>query len=124
MTGRPPDTNPGQSHDAEAADPVMLAVLSNKGRRRAPLSSDQEGLLDGWVTGRLAPDEAARAEALVRENAWAAERVLEQRLLEASRRDAAVPEALSARVLATVSPPPAASPRRSWWQTLQVGWTG
>jgi hypothetical protein len=122
MTGQPPDTNPGQ--DPEAADPVMLAVLSNKGRRPTPLSIDQERLLDDWVAGRLAPGEAARAEALVRANAWAAERVLERRLLEASRRDAAVPEALSATVLASVWPPPAAAPRRSWWQALQVGWTG
>jgi hypothetical protein len=130
MTGRPPDMNRGPGDEPETADPVMLALLSNKGRRPSPLTAEQERLLDDWVAGRLASGEAARAEALVKENAWAAERVLERRLLDASGRDAAVPEALSARVLAAVSPPPAASPRpeptprRAWWQGLQVGWTG
>jgi hypothetical protein len=125
MTGRPPDT-----HDDPAADdPVMLAVLSNKGQRPSPLSAEQERLLDDWVAGKLAPENAARAEGLTRENAWAAERVLERRLLEASQRDAVVPDALSAKILAAVAPPPTASPptaspRRSWWQALQVSWTG
>jgi hypothetical protein len=102
----------------------MLALLSNKGRRGSPLSMEQERLLDDWAAGRLSGDDAARAEVLARENTTAAERVLERRLLEATDRDAAVPEALSARVLAAVSPPPAASPRRSWWQGLQLNWTG
>jgi hypothetical protein len=124
MTGRPPE----RSDEPEAVDPVMLAVLSNKARRASPLSVEQERLIDEWVAGRLGPDEAARAEALTRDNSTAAERVLERRLLEASARDAAVPEALSTKVLAAMTPAPAASPawpaRRSWWQGLRVGWTG
>ena len=42
MTGRPPDTDPGQRDAPEAADPVMLAVLSNKGRRLGPLSVEHQ----------------------------------------------------------------------------------
>ena len=119
MTGRPPESR----DEPEAPDPVMLAVLSNKGRNAVALSAEQERLLDAWVAGRLAPQDATRAEGLARDNRRAAERVLERRLLEASR-DGAVPEALSARVLAAVSPPVATTAPRSWWQGLQVGWTG
>ena len=49
------------------------------------LSADQERLLDDWVAGRLAPEDAERAAALVKQNTLAAERVLERRLLEAAR---------------------------------------
>lgn len=127
MTGRPPEsgrTTGAPPGDEPPADPVMLALLSNKGRGRSPLSIEQERLLDDWVAGRLTGSDASRAEVLARENAAAAERVLERRLLAATDRDAAVPEALSARVLAAVSPPVTASPRRSWWQGLQLSWAG
>ena len=51
MSAHPPDG----SDQPEAVDPVMLAVLSNRGRDATLLTPDQERLLDDWVAGRLAP---------------------------------------------------------------------
>jgi hypothetical protein len=72
MSAHPPDG----SDEPEAVDPVMLAVLSNRGREATLLTSDQERLLDDWVAGRLAPAEAERAAALTKQNSLAAERIL------------------------------------------------
>ena len=80
------------SDGPEATDPVMSAVLSNRGRAATPLSPDEERLLDDWVAGRLAPAEAERAASLTRQNSLAAERVLERRLLEAARQSPPVPQ--------------------------------
>ena len=70
MNARPPDG----SDEPEAVDQVMLAVLSNRGRDATLLSAEQERLLDDWVAGRLAADDAERAATLVRQNTLAAER--------------------------------------------------
>ena len=105
------------SDGPEAADPVMSAVLSNRGRAATPLSPDQERLLDDWLAGRLAPAEAERAAALTRQNSLAAERVLERRLLEAARQSPPVPQDLEARVL-RASLPPKAAPSGAWWRPL------
>jgi len=113
MSAHPPDG----SDEPEAVDPVMLAVLSNRGRDGTPLSSDQEGLLDDWVAGRLVPAEAARAAALTKQNTLAAERVLERRLLEAARQSPPVPQDLTARVL-KAAPPPRISAPAGWWRSL------
>ena len=61
MNARPPDG----SDEPEAVDQVMLAVLSNRGRDATVLSADQERLLDDWVAGGLAPDDAERAARLL-----------------------------------------------------------
>jgi len=120
MNDRPPDG----SDEPEAVDQVMLAVLSNRGREATVLSADQERLLDEWLAGRLAPDAAERAALLVKQNALAAERVLERRLLEASRQGPPVPQDLTARVL-KASPPPKASPSGGWWRSFgRWQWTG
>src|ERR1700694_230356 len=95
MSAHPPDGSDGP----EAVDPVMLAVLSNRGRDATLLSSDQERLLDDWLGGRLAPEQAERAAALAKQNTLAAERVLERRLLEASRKSPTVPQDLEGRGL-------------------------
>jgi hypothetical protein len=113
MSAHPPDG----SDEPEAVDPVMLAVLSNRGRDATLLSSDQERLLDDWVAGRLAPAEAERAAALTKQNSLAAERVLERRLLEAARQSPTVPQDLTARIL-KASPPPKAASSRGWWRSL------
>lgn len=113
MSAHPPDG----SDEPEAVDPVMLAVLSNRGKEATLLTSDQERLLDDWVAGRLAPAEAERAAALTKQNSLAAERVLERRLLEAARQSPTVPQDLTARVL-KASPPPKAAPSRGWWRSL------
>jgi hypothetical protein len=113
MSAHPPDG----SDQPEAVDPVMLAVLSNRGRDATLLTSDQERLLDDWVAGRLAPAEAERAAALTQQNSLAAERVLERRLLEAARQSPPVPQELEARVLRAGLPPKAA-PSGAWWRPL------
>ena len=108
---------PGGSDEPEAVDPVMLAVLSNRGHEATPLSADQERLLDDWIAGRLAPEEAARAAALTKQNSLAAERVLERRLLEAARQSPPVPQDLTARVL-KASPAAKTSASGGWWRSL------
>jgi hypothetical protein len=113
MSAHPPDG----SDQPEAVDPVMLAVLSNRGRDATLLTSDQERLLDDWVAGQLAPAEAERAAALTQQNSLAAERVLERRLLEAARQSPTVPQELEARVLGA-SLPPKAAPSGAWWRPL------
>jgi hypothetical protein len=113
MNARPPDG----SDEPEAVDQVMLAVLSNRGRDATVLSADQERLLDDWVAGRLAPDDAERAAALVRQNRLAAERVLELRLQAATRESPPVPEQLTAQIL-KANAPPKASTRGAWWRSL------
>lgn len=120
MNARPPDG----SDEPEAVDQVMLAVLSNRGRDATLLSVDQERLVDDWVAGRLAPSDAARAEALVRQNSLAAERVLERRLQSAASESPPVPQHLTAQIL-RASAPPKASTIGAWWRSLgRWQWTG
>jgi hypothetical protein len=120
MNARPPDG----SDEPEAADQVMLAVLSNRGRDATLLSADQERLLDDWAADRLAPDDAERAAALVRQNTLAAERVLERRLQAAASESPPVPQQLTAQIL-TASAPPKAPARSAWWRSLgRWQWTG
>jgi len=113
MNPRPSD----RSRQPEAVDEVMLAVLANRGRDAAVLSEDLERLLDDWVAGRLAPDDAARAADLVRQNTLAVERVLELRLRTAASRSPPVPQHLTARIL-RASAPRRASAKSAWWHSL------
>ena len=113
MNARPSDG----SDEPETVDQVMLAVLSNRGRNAAVLSAEQERLLDDWVAGRLAADDAERAAALVRQNTLAAERVLERRLQAAASDSPPVPEQLTAQIL-KASAPPKASTVGAWWRSL------
>ena len=113
MNARPPDG----SDEPEAVDQVMLAVLSNCGRDATVLSAEQERLVDDWVAGRLAPDDAERAAALVRQNTLAAERVLERRLQAAASESPPVPQQLTAQIL-KASAPPKASAMGAWWRSL------
>jgi hypothetical protein len=122
MNARAPDG----SDEPEAVDQVMLAVLANRGRGATVLSADQERLVDDWVAGKLAPDEAERAARLVRQNALAAERVLERRLQAAARQSPPVPQHLAARVLgASAAPKAKAAPSGGWWRWFdRWQWTG
>ena len=113
MSAHPPDGSDGP----EAVDPVMLAVLSNRGRDATLLSPDQERLLDDWVAGRLAPEQAERAAALAKQNTLAAERLLERRLLEAARQSPTVPQDLEERVL-KAAPLSRISAAAGWWRSL------
>jgi len=113
MNARPPDG----SDEPEAVDQVMLAVLSNRGRDATVLSAEQEQLLDDWVAGRLAVDDAEHAAALVRQNTVAAERVLERRLQAAASESPPVPQQLTAQIL-KASAPPKVSTLGAWWRSL------
>jgi hypothetical protein len=113
MNTRPPDG----SGEPEAVDQVMLAVLSNRGRNATVLSAEQERLVDDWMAGRLAADDAERAAALVRQNALAAERVLERRLQAAASESPPVPQQLTAAIL-KASAPPKTSAMGAWWRSL------
>ena len=120
MNARAPDG----SDEPEAVDPVMLAVLANRGREATVLTADQERLLDEWLAGGLAPQDAEGAATLVRQNTLAAERVLERRLQMAARESPPVPQDLAARVF-RASPPPRATPAGGWWRSFgRWHWTG
>src|SRR5690242_1600699 len=76
-------SGPGDEGDkARGDDASLMAVLFNRRRHSLPLSSEQIKLIDEFVAGRLAGEAATAAERLVRENAFAAERVMERRLLQ------------------------------------------
>jgi hypothetical protein len=120
MNARAPDG----SDEPEAVDQVMLAVLANRGREATVLSADEERLVDDWVAGRLAPEDAARAELLVRQNALAAERVLGRRLQEAANQSPSVPQELTARVLKANAAAKASS-SGGWWRSFgRWQWAG
>lgn len=119
MNARPP-----HGSDEPEVDPVMLAVLANRGRAATALSPEQERLLDDWVAGRLSAEAAERAETLTKQNTLAAERVLERRLVMAAERGPAVPEGVAARILEAqlrreVPPPRVGSRLFGRWH-----WTG
>jgi hypothetical protein len=86
--------------DAEGAS--LMAALFNRRRQWMPLSSDQIKIVDEFAAGRLAGEAAAVAERLVRENAFAAERVMERHLLQQAERSPAPPRALTERILGQV----------------------
>ncbi|MFZ5784127.1 MAG: hypothetical protein ACOY4R_28365 [Pseudomonadota bacterium] len=99
MNPRPPDG----SDQPESPDPVMISVLSNRGRTATVLTGEEERLLDAWVAGELGADAARQAELLAKSNALAAERVLERRLLQAATHAPPVPQAVTDRILASAS---------------------
>jgi hypothetical protein len=63
----------------------MLAALMNRGHDTALLSAEQEKLLDDWMADRLPVADVDRAEALAKNNVFAAERILENRLMAAAK---------------------------------------
>ena len=102
--------------DPEAVDQV-LSILSNRGRSAVVLTPEEERLLDEWVEGQLTPDAAERAATLTRQNALAAEHVLERRLLKAAQQGPAVPQGVTERIL-KINTPPRTSASGGWWRAL------
>ena len=88
------NTGPGGKDDGS-----LMAALFNRRRQWLPLSPDQIRIVDEFVAGRLAGEAAAAAERLVRENAFAAERVMERRLLQQAESSPAPPRALAESIL-------------------------
>lgn len=85
--------------DLRSTDRGLLVALSNHQSDRTPLSIDQERLLESWISGRLAPIDEDRAAELVKRNVFAAEHVLECRLISVANEGTDVPPALTERVL-------------------------
>jgi len=109
--------------DFRSTDWAILVALSHHQRDSTPLSQDQERLLDSWLDGRLPSTDADRAAEFVKHNVFAAERVLERRLISAANEGPGVPATLAERVL-TASRPPATRrrwPKFSWWQWSGLG---
>jgi hypothetical protein len=77
----------------------MLAALSHHQGDSTPLSPAQERLLDDWVDGHLSSLDADHAAELAKHNVFAAERVLERRLISAANEGPSVPGTLARRVL-------------------------
>lgn len=121
--GKPPLDG---GEELKGIDQAMLSALLNSRRDTAILSSDQERLLDDWMDDRLPPADAARAADLAKNNAFAAERILEHRLLSAAGRGPPIPEALNARILKAANPPAPRTfglrwPAFSGWQWSGLG---
>jgi hypothetical protein len=119
----------GMSDDLQSIDRAMLLALSHRQRDSTPLSSDQESLLDDWIGGRLPPIDADRAAELTKHNMFAAERILERRLISAANEGPDVPSALATRVLKASRSPKADAgrifnmrwPMLSGWQWSGLG---
>jgi hypothetical protein len=126
MEDRPPT---GMSEDLRPIDRAMLLALSHRQRDSTPLSLDQERLLDSWMADRLPPIDADRAVELTKRNRFAAERILEYRLISAANEGPGVPSTLSARVLRASRPPRRRAggifnlqwPTLIWWQWSGLG---
>ena len=126
MEDRPPI---GMSDDLRSIDRAMLLALSHRQRDSTPLSLDQERLLDSWIADRLPPIDADRAAELTKHNRFAAERILERRLISAANEGPGVPSTLAARVLRASRPPRTGAggifnlrwPTLSGWQWSGLG---
>lgn len=88
-----------RSDDLRSTDRALLVALSHHQGDGIPLSLGQERLLDQWVAGRLSSIDADRAAELTKHNVFAAERVLERRLISAAEEGPDVPGTLARRVL-------------------------
>jgi hypothetical protein len=98
------NSGPGGEEDdmptrRDAGDASLMAALFNRRRQWTPLSPDQIKIVDEFAAGQLAGEAAVVAERLVLENAFAAERVLERRLVQQAESGPAPPRALTERIL-------------------------
>src|SRR5437899_6320592 len=103
----------------------LMAALFNRRRQWMPLSSDENKIVDEFVAGQLTGEAAAVAERLVLENAFAAERVMERRLVQQAERSPAPPRALTERILGQVERAaarrsPSKRPFRAAWLSWKV----
>jgi hypothetical protein len=111
------------SEELQSIDRALLLALSHHHRDSTPLSLEQERLLDGWIADRLSPVDADRAAELIKRNSFAAERILERRLISAANEGPGVPNTLASRVLRAPRSPSAGRARllNLQWPTL-AGW--
>src|SRR5262245_8628689 len=91
------NSGPGGKEDADGAS--LMAALFNRRRQWTRLSAEQVKIVDAFAAGQLTGEAAAAAERLVRDNAFAAERVMERRLVQQAERSPAPPRALAEHIL-------------------------
>lgn len=94
----------GMLDDFNAIDQAMLLAISHRQRDSAPLSLDQERLLDSWIAGRLPSNDAVRAAELTKHNRFAAEHIIARRLVAVANKGPGVPSVLTDRVLRASGP--------------------
>jgi hypothetical protein len=118
--------DPSDMDDLRPGDRAMLLALSRRQRGGTPLSLDQERLLDSWIGGQLLPSDADRAAELAKHNRFAAEHILERRLMSAANDGPAVPSALAARILTAHAPRTGTTKAFSlqWLRLSSWQWTG
>jgi hypothetical protein len=105
------------SDELRSIDRAMLLALSHHQRDSTPLSLAQERLLDSWIADRLSPIDSDRAAELTTHNSFAAERILEHRLISAANQGPGVPSTLASRVLRASRPP-----RRGTGELFNLRW--
>src|SRR5437868_8896849 len=111
---------PSRRDTAHGDSASLIAALFNRRRQWTPLSSDQIKIVDEFVAGQLSAEAASAAERLVRENAFAAERVMERRLLQQAESSPTPSRALTESILreaekATVRRPSMKRPFAAAW---------
>jgi hypothetical protein len=82
------------------SDEAFLFAIGGRPKAAAPLSVEQEALLDAWVSGGVGTEQTREAAQLVRTNRFARDFVLGKRLQWAASQGPPVPEALSRKILA------------------------
>jgi hypothetical protein len=102
---------------------LMLAILASRNERRAPLSLDEERLLDDWLADRAPSARSDAAADLVRNNGLAAERVLERRLLALASAGAPPSRRVAERLLKARAAEAVRMPRRRQVPSLWK-WSG
>ncbi len=113
---------PHEPDDLKPVDQALLLAVARRQHDHTPLTLDQERLVDDWIAGRLSPADAGRAAELTKRSSFAAERVLERRLVEAANTGTGVPADLSARVLSAHRP--AKAETRSFFQFRLPSFSG
>jgi hypothetical protein len=99
---REEEDGPSRQDGADGGGASLLAALTNRRRQWTPLSSDQCKVVDEFAAGRLTGEAATAAERFVRDNAFAAERVIERRLLQQAESSPAPPRALTESIIRDV----------------------
>lgn len=116
----------GGSDELRSIDQALLLAIARTRGAAVPLTADQEQLLDDWLGNRLSEADADRAARLTRQNALAAERVLERRLVAAADAGPPVPPALTARVMKigrSREPQPRSAFRFRWPALSRLQWS-
>ena len=114
------DQRSGEPDDLRSIDQALLVAIARIPRSSSPLSDAEVRLLDDWIHGRLSAGDAEQAAELTRQNSFAAERIMERRLVAAADTGPGVPPVLTSRILKAAQPARFAPPKvlRFRWPVL------